>query len=238
MTSPELVAVMPVFNEEANIANSIKEWLETFNRGGISCLLVAINDGSTDNSGNILERLQSRFPTQLVVCNQGNSGHGRACRVGYETAVRLGSHWVLQIDSDGQCDPAFFQSFWDKRENADCIFGLRTKRGDGCSRRIVSVLLRLLLAGITGRDLKDANVPYRLIERSALQKALQNVPREFDLQNIALTLALKRDKSLRWVYIPIRFPEPAGRKRRMNVWEIGRRGIEMLWKIHTVRTQG
>jgi dolichol-phosphate mannosyltransferase len=234
MAGPELTVVTPVYNEEANIAAVIGDWLEVFAREGVACRLLTINDGSTDATLSTLGHLQSRFPEQLMIIDKLNSGHGRACRAGYEAALRVGSPWILQIDSDGQCDPAFFPQFWAKREQADCIFGVRVARDDGLSRRWISVACRRLIALVTGYDLKDPNVPYRLIARAALEQALHRVPKEFELQNIALALALKRNSALRWDYVPIRFRARHAGASHMSLPKIARLGLQMLRQIHTV----
>ena len=98
----------------------------------------------------------------------------------------------------------------------------------------ISASLRFLTMIATGRDLKDANVPYRLIKRSALQKALPSVPAEFDMQNVALTFALKRDPSLRWAYVPIKFRARQGGTNSINLPKIARMGWRMLLQINKV----
>lgn len=235
MNSADLIAVMPVYNEEANIANVITEWLNAFEREQIASRLLVINDGSTDKTLSILKELESQFPEQLSVLDKPNSGHGQTCRFGYDIAVQQNAPWILQIDSDGQCDPAFFSQFWSKREETDCIFGLRVTRDDGYVRKLISMTCRLLTSVATGRDLKDANVPYRLIERPALRRALQKIPQEFDLQNIALTIALKRDPTLRWAYVPIRFRARQGGTNSINVRSIASMGLRMLAEINRVK---
>jgi dolichol-phosphate mannosyltransferase len=234
MSSADLIAVMPVYNEEANIAAVIMEWLQAFGRERINARLLAVNDGSKDNTLSILQKLQSQYPDQLVVLDKPNSGHGRSCRAGYDAALQQEAPWVLQIDSDGQCDPAFFPLFWAKRSAADCIFGLRVTRDDGLVRKIISKGASTLTSIITGRDLKDANVPYRLLKRSALEKALPSVPKDFEIQNIALTLALKRDPTLRWAYVPIRFRARQGGTNSINLRKIAQMGFRMLREIHRV----
>lgn len=234
MNSAELVAVIPVYNEEANIAAVITEWLHAFARARIACRVFVINDGSTDNTLSILQKLQTKFPEQLTVLDKANSGHGRTCRFGYDTALQQGAPWIFQIDSDGQCDPEFFPLFWTKRTEADCVFGMRVVRDDGTLRKLISTACRVLTSLATGRDLKDANVPYRLIEGTALQRALQKVPQEFDLQNIALTLALKRDPTLRWAYVPIRFRARQGGTNSINLRNIVHMGVRMLIEINRV----
>jgi len=234
MSDRELIAFMPVYNEEANIATVITEWLEAFARERIDARLLALNDGSTDATLKVLKQLQLQFPDQLFVIDKPNSGHGRTCRVGYDIALKDRVPWVFQIDSDGQCDPAFFSLFWAKRSEADCVFGKRIARDDGTLRTLIQVACRFLTMIATGRDLKDANVPYRLIKRSALQKALPSVPAEFDMQNVALTFALKRDPSLRWAYVPIKFRARQGGTNSINLPKIARMGWRMLLQINKV----
>jgi glycosyltransferase involved in cell wall biosynthesis len=234
MSDTELIAVMPVYNEEANIATVISEWLQAFARAQINARLLAINDGSRDNTLSILRRLQAQFPEQLMILDKPNSGHGRSCRAGYEAALQENAPWILQIDSDGQCDPAFFPHFWAKRTNVDCVFGIRVKRDDGIVRKLVSKSANILTSIATGRDLKDANVPYRLMKRVALEKALPSVSKDFDIQNIALTLALKRNPALRWAYVPIRFRARQGGTNSINLRKIIKMGFTMLMQVNHV----
>jgi dolichol-phosphate mannosyltransferase len=234
MSNTELIAVMPVYNEEANIAMVITEWLEALARERIVFRLLAINDGSTDTTLKVLKQLQLQFPDQLFLIDKANSGHGKTCRVGYEAALQQQAPWIFQIDSDGQCDPAFFHGFWTKRKEADCVFGRRIARGDGPVRRLIQAATRLLTMIATRRDLKDANVPYRLIKREALHKALRYVPSDFEMQNVALTFALKRDPSLRWGYVPIQFRARQGGTNSINLPKIARMGWRMLRQINRV----
>src|SRR6187455_1365065 len=171
MTPVDLIAVMPVYNEEASVTSVVDEWLEVFAKMGISHRLIAINDGSRDGTLQLLKRSVADSPDHLLIIDQPNSGHGRACRQGYERALAEGAPWILQIDSDGQCDPTYFPAFWQGRLGADCVFGLRAIREDGLLRKMISLGCRILTALATGRDLKDANVPYRLIKREALEGA-------------------------------------------------------------------
>jgi glycosyltransferase involved in cell wall biosynthesis len=234
MNSTELTVVMPVYNEEPNIGSVITQWLETLGREHVVAQLIAVNDGSTDGTWNKLAELQLRFPRELVLINKTNSGHGQSCRAGYEAALARQTQWILQIDSDGQCDPVFFPIFWAARHQADCIFGIRTRREDGYSRKVVSMICRILMATVTGRDLKDVNVPYRLIKRTALETALRAVPKNFDLQNVALTLALKRNRAWHWTYVPIRFRARQGGTNSINLRKIAKMGFRMLCQIREI----
>lgn len=231
----ELAVVMPVYNEEANIETVLNEWMAELSRLDISFSILAVNDGSRDGTGAALKRQAERFPVQVIAIDKTNAGHGRACRAGYDRAVQGGAAWTLQIDSDGQCDPRFFAAFWQERDEADCVFGLRTSRDDGPLRSLVSGLCRLATSALTGIDLKDANVPYRLVRTAVMAQALARIPEDFDMQNVALTATLKRDRSLRWKYVPIHFRDRQGGTNSINLRRIAAMGWQLMRTFHRIR---
>jgi glycosyltransferase involved in cell wall biosynthesis len=235
MTGAELAVVMPVYNEEANIAAVVDEWVAELRRLGISFELLAVNDGSRDGTGTALRALAEKYPWCVTAVEKANAGHGRACRTGYARAVESGAAWTLQIDSDGQCDPQFFAKFWEARAEADAIYGVRTSRDDGVSRVLISLAARVTTSTLCGIDLKDANVPYRLMRTSVLAEALPRIPEDFDMQNMALTLALRRRAELRWKYVPIHFRDRQGGTNSINVRRIAGMGWEMLRNLHRIR---
>ncbi len=233
MTTSELIVVMPVYNEQANIREVLTEWLQTFRALKIAFVFVAVNDGSKDKTLSILQEFQAGSAPELQIIDKPNSGHGRSCRVGYEAALQQEASWIFQIDSDGQCDPRYFQKLWNARANADCVFGDRRTRDDGSIRVFVSFCCRLLLWGVGGAYVHDPNVPYRLIRAEALRNSLKRIPPELDLQNVLLALALKKNR-VRWHVIPIHF-----RARRSgsstNLQRIVTMGLEMLTDVKHVR---
>jgi dolichol-phosphate mannosyltransferase len=190
-------------------------------------VLLVINDGSTDDTGAILSQLSHEFGQRLSVVNKTNSGHGRSCREGYELALARGARWIFQIDSDGQCDPKFLAEFFHSRAQFDCVFGYRQTRDDGIGRAIVSRCCRTLLWLMTGTDLVDANVPYRLMHANVLRKALREVPVDFELQNIGITFALKQQQ-VAWKYFPIHFRARRGGENSINYRKIAKMGVNLL----------
>jgi dolichol-phosphate mannosyltransferase len=231
----DLAVVMPVYNEETNIEQVVVEWASEFERLGIAFNMIAVNDGSQDQTGAVLKTLAQRYPGSFTPVEKANAGHGRACRTGYELAVEQGASWTLQIDSDGQCDPAFFPAFWNGRTDADAVFGVRKTRDDGFARVLISAICRWGASLLTGIDLHDANVPYRLIRTSALKEALDRIPDDFDMQNVALTVVLKRDSSLRWKYVPIHFRNRQGGVNSINLRRIAAMGWNLFSEIRHIR---
>lgn len=233
MDQLELAVVMPVYNEAAGIADVINEWQVALKAHAIHYRLFIVDDGSTDATPAALFSLQGKHPDQLVVITQTNSGHGQACRTGYEAALRHSAKWILQIDSDGQCDSRFFPEFWNARSQANCIFGVRVHRDDGALRSIISSLAGFLIGLVTRCNLKDVNVPYRLLERTVLDDALRKIPPDFDLLNIGLTVALKGDSRARWAFVPIRF-RASTHPARLRLTTIARKGLKLLIHIRKI----
>jgi glycosyltransferase involved in cell wall biosynthesis len=224
----ELALVMPVFNEADNVPAVVREWFESLERSGAHFVFFAVNDGSTDNTADALVSLVQELGPRLRIVTKVNSGHGLSCREGYELALAEGAQWVFQVDSDGQCDPAFFRGFYARRAEHDCLFAYRETRDDGWGRVAVSFCCRMLLCLWTGIYFRDPNVPYRLIRAGALRTALRMIPVDFDLQNIALTFALNREPNLRWKHLPIHFRARRSGKNSLSYRKIMKMGANLL----------
>ena len=202
--TPELLVVLPIFNEEASIEKVIHEWMYALQQSGADFVCLAIDDGSRDQTLEKLHVLRAHYGERLEVLSRENRGHGQTCLQGYKMAIQRGSEFILQIDSDGQCDPQFFTEFWARRTAYDVIYGKR-QREDGWRRVIASLVLRTALRLRCGVDCVDANVPYRLMRVSACRAAILSIPREFFLVNVALAVILQGRSDVRHGTVAIRF---------------------------------
>lgn len=200
---------MPVYNEQECIAAVLEEWIGTLNTSGISYLILAIDDGSTDSTPRILQDLRRDLGHRLEVISRPNHGHGQSCLEGYRHAIERNIPFILQIDSDGQSSPAHFRDFWRMRQDFDVIYGKRS-RSDGFRRVLASRILRVSLRFFAGVDCTDANVPYRLMNARACSSAILGIPASIHLANIALAVQLKRDPAIRHGTVPIDFPPRLG----------------------------
>ncbi len=231
--SPELVVVIPAYNEEASIGAVLDEWLGQLRSLEIAFRALVLDDGSTDDTLARLRTLEALHP-ELEVRTHPNTGHGKTCRLGYQAALEMGAKWVFQIDSDGQCDPSHFPAFWQARETADALFGIRKSRDDGFTRTLLSHGCRWGVRLWTGVDTPDPNVPYRLIRSEALCHALREVPPEFELQNVAYALVLKRNPGVRCAYLPIHFRDRAHGTSLYTLPKAIATGLRMLKELREV----
>ena len=170
------VLVMPAYNEEGCIAPVVKGWLAELERlFHRDFRVVVVNDGSKDKTGEILNQL-AVTETCLLVINQKNSGHGGALLCAYREGLRLNPEYIFHVDSDDQFRPADFQRLWERRSESPCILGYRSVRHDAFHRLVITRILRLVLAALYGRYIKDSNVPFRLLETGFLGRALNLIP--------------------------------------------------------------
>ncbi len=183
-----LYIVMPAYNEEANIKNTLEAWypiIERHNKEGKS-LLVVVDDGSRDNTYKIMQEYAKTHPFFIPLTKE-NGGHGPAVFFAYDYAIRHGADWIFQTDSDGQTNPLEFEDFWNERESFDAIFGNRTERGDGRSRAFVEKIVCRLVKHYFGVKVPDANAPFRLMRADKVRSYLSKLRPDYNLPNIMMT---------------------------------------------------
>lgn len=229
--------VIPAYNEELNIETTISQWypvVDSLNRQGTSSRLVAVNDGSKDQTLKILKKLQSVYPL-LEVLDKSNGGHGSAVIAGYRYALAHDAKFIFQTDSDGQTNPEEFSSFWQQRHEYDAIFGNRTVRGDGKDRAFVEKVLCRILKFYFHVDIPDANAPFRLMTSDYLKQLLPILPSDdYNLPNAVLT-ALGVHYKKRVKFIPISFKPRQGGVNSINPKKITSIGMHALKDFSVIK---
>jgi dolichol-phosphate mannosyltransferase len=232
--SPELMLVMPVYNEQASVRKVVMEWFQEIENWTEKFVFLAINDGSTDDSQKVLDRLRQQLGERFEVVNQQNMGHGQSCLHGYRTACQREIPLVFQIDSDGQCDPQYFFRFWRLRASHDVIYGVRKRRDDGFRRALASRVLWMTLAAATGQRCVDANVPYRLMRTKGLLEKVSLIPPDFFLANVALAVLLRRDHGWRHAAVPIHFRERYGGEPSVTFGKFGEKAGQLIRQLRAL----
>jgi dolichol-phosphate mannosyltransferase len=234
---PELLVVVPVYNEQASIAEVVQEWMDELGRCCPSFAILTIDDGSKDGSLDALQSLRKIWGSRLLVITRPNRGHGQTCLEGYRRAAAMGARYVFQIDSDGQCDPLYFPSLWRLREHFRVVYGVRTKRDDGLARASISLILRLMLLLFFQVNCRDANVPYRLMKTAEVVWAVNRIPSTFGLANVALAVLLAGDRTCSDGFVPIGFRQRSGGQPSVKPSMFGRKAFELYRDLRKLRRE-
>lgn len=204
--APDLAIIIPAFNEEQTISRVIRDWtkIAECTNGNI----ILINDGSKDDTLKIALSLQFDNP-RLIIIDKENTGHADSCLYAYQWAVQKGFRWIFQTDSDGQTNPEEFHTFWQLKERFPLVFGYRPFREDGLFRLMVSKILMAVIFFIFKTYIKDANVPFRLMDANILSAALKRIPDKLFLGNAFLSVELNRIEKIHWKKISF-YPRQGG----------------------------
>ena len=185
-----LYIVMPAYNEAKNLPELILEWYPWTETSTNSRILI-VNDGSKDDTIAVLTELQKSYP-KLIFINKKNSGHGPSVTFAYKEALNTGADFIFQTDSDCQTRAEDFYDFWNNRNKYDVQLGYRFDRKDGVLRKFVSLILSKVIRILFNENIKDANVPFRLYNKQALEKIIKFIPDDFALSNVLCTIVAKK----------------------------------------------
>lgn len=230
-----LYIVIPAYNETENLDRVIKDWYPVIlkHQANGNSRLVIINDGSTDNTYEVLLKYTKTHPL-LVPLTKENGGHGSAVLYGYNYAIEEKADYIFQTDSDGQTNPKEFEQFWQNIENYDALIGNRSSRGDGASRKFVERILLMLLHMVFGVKMPDANAPYRLMKRELLEKYISRMPEDYFLPNVMLTTYFVYFKE-KIEFIDISFRPRQGGTNSINFKKIMKIGWQSLKDFRNFR---
>lgn len=155
--------VLPCFNEEANIEQTIRAAQQWFGDDQIDGEIIATDDGSADASLAILHRLQGEMRNLRVVRHETNQGYGAAVRSGCDQATK---QWIAFMDADGQFKASDLARLLPLTIEADYIAGVREKRADRFQRRLNGMMYNLFVRLMLGVRVTDVNCGMKLFRRS------------------------------------------------------------------------
>ena len=201
--------------------------------GVISAKLCIANDGSKDNTFEIMKDLQAKYPL-FEPLDKPNSGHGATVLYLYRHAIAQGADYIFQTDSDGQTNPEEFWQMWDNREKYDFQIGHRLGRQDGLSRVFVTKTLRFVVWLMFREWVTDANTPFRLMRADKLQPIMNVIPQDYFLCNVAISaIAVKWNYKIGWYKITFK-PRQGGVNsiNMKRIFKIGWKALGDFWKIN------
>lgn len=167
-----VTVVMPAFREEANLASTVEDMLGALDTMGEQHVVVIVNDGSDDRTGEVAEALAAQYPGRVhVVHHEVNKGYGAAVRTGIATALEeTDAPWLFLTDSDGQFRGAELPWFVSeaRTERADAVIGFRPRRADPIMRKVNAWLWTKASRLLLGVGARDVDCAYKLVDRRFL----------------------------------------------------------------------
>lgn len=168
----KLAVLIPCFN----VSNHIKAVIEEL--PAEIALIIAVDDCSTDNTLDILRKIQEQEPRLSVVEHRSNQGVGGAMITAFQEALKSGCEYFVKMDGDGQMDASFINDLLSKLEtqNADFAKGNRfhdlTRLAEmPFVRRSGNFVLGFLIKGASGYwDISDPTNGFFCITRATLSR--------------------------------------------------------------------
>jgi len=167
---PHISVVIPVYNEEGNLPELIRELSQVMDALQRPYEIVCVDDRSTDRSLELLKKLQAQYPLLRVIRHRVNAGESAAEASGFEQAR---GELIVTMDADLQNDPADIPAMLKAlTPGLAAVCGIRRKREDDWVKRVSSRLANRFRNAITGETIADAGCTFRLLRRSALREIL------------------------------------------------------------------
>lgn len=169
MSRPDLSVVFPVYNEEENIPILLRQIAEAVAGRGWTYEIVAVDDGSSDRSLEVLREHRAVYPSLRVLAFEKNSGQTAALDAAWRAAH---GRYVVSLDADLQNDPADIPRMMEKLDQtrSDMVIGVRVNRADTWSRRMQSKIGNGVRNWITGDRITDTGCSLKLVKREAIDR--------------------------------------------------------------------
>lgn len=191
--------VLPVYNEEKNLRTIVEE----VRACGIPWDIIAVDDGSTDRSLELLESLPV-----TVISHPLNLGYGAAVQTGLRHAVSEGYETIVLMDADGQHIPSEIANLLPPlARGADIVIGSRfLGKSSGYRvpllRRIGIVFFSTLAKVLGGTKIFDVTSGFQAMRHDVARFLAEEYPVDFPDAEVIVSLGLKK---FRIVEVPARF---------------------------------
>lgn len=152
----DISVVVPLYNEEESLPE-LMEWIDRVcTSNSYSYEVIMVNDGSTDNSWDVIQNLIQQYPTLRGVSFKRNYGKSAALNTGFE---RTKGRVVITMDADLQDSPDEIPALYDMitSEDFDIVSGWKKERHDPISKTVPTKLYNGVTRSFTGIKLHDMN---------------------------------------------------------------------------------
>ncbi len=130
--------------------------------------IIVVNDGSTDDTADVLQTLQKYYGNLQIVTHNVNQGYGAALQDGFKAAKM---DYIFYTDGDGQYDPFEIVKLFQRMEgDVDVVNGKKVARSDPWLRKAIGDAYNFILHLIYDLPIEDVDCDFRLCKRSATRK--------------------------------------------------------------------
>lgn len=159
--------IIPIKDEEHNIPILAAEVEEVMEKLDEPWELIYIDDGSKDNSLNVLKKLQEKMPALKVLSFTKNYGQSSAFDAGFKLAS---GELIITLDGDLQNNPSDIPKLLDSLKKHDMVCGWRQNRKDTVFKRIISKPSNIVRSRLCKDQIHDTGCSLKVFKKSSLSK--------------------------------------------------------------------
>ncbi len=194
--SIKISVIIPVYNEEQGVETSIANLKRTMEKIGPEYEIIAVNDGSTDKSRTIIEKISG----VKIINHPHNKGYGASLKTGTRNAKY---DWLLFYDADGQHKPEYIEEFIKHTADYDIIAGARQGYQGPLIRQPGKRLLHWVANYLAETKIPDLNCGLRLVKKEYFIKHDHLFPNNFSLSTTSTLAFLREGLSMKYVPVTI-----------------------------------
>jgi len=226
--SVRVSVVLPVYEEAASLEGLLERIESTLREVGVSFEIVAVDDGSRDETKRVLHELRSSHRRHLVVVRHlTNKGNGAALRSGIRVAR---GDIVVTMDADGQHSPEDIPSLLREMPPYDLVVGARTGTYAGSwYRRAANNFYNAFSSWLSKTDIKDLTSGFRAMRREVALHFLPLFPQGFSAPTTTTLAFLKAGYNVS--FVPIHVGQRSRGKSKIRLWEDGARFLVLIVRM-------
>lgn len=157
----DLTVIIPVYNEEENLLR-VKEEMERFIKSAKKkSKVLFVNDGSKDNSLNIIKKICQNNTDFSYISFDKNYGLSPAIKAGFD---HVQTPWVGYIDADLQTSPMDFNLLLPYADDYQLITGVRANRKDSITKNLSSKIANGIRRTFTHDGMDDTGCPLKILQ--------------------------------------------------------------------------
>ena len=223
-------AFFPCYNDALSIGKMVRDVHAGLDGAVDDFEVIVVNDGSSDNSLEVLHELATEFPRLRIVDHEVNRGYGGALLSGFAAATK---QWVFYTDGDAQYDAAeIVRCIVAVRADTDVVQGFKIGRGDPWHRKVIGRTYHHVVKLLFRLRVRDTDCDFRLIGTTVLD----NVTLRSTTGVICVEMMCSFQRvGARFVQVGVsHYARPHGKSQFFRLPAIARSGVQLLqlwWRL-------